>query len=189
MCNCSDKQTNKERKKTLKINRVLFVRNIEENKKFISTKFSKKMRALIVFVTIFIFCFDKNGQADEDVNLHLTESQIVMDSLSPYDRPNFVAYHIALALNKRDRHDVVFKPVLETIPFEKRQEFAKIHTPTNFSINLLDWTESELVKLENNNINNWKLLVGRYNTAEVKNICFPSGCVDPNDAGYLCCPF
>lgn len=68
-------------------------------------------------------------------------------------------------------------------------------TPRNFSLNLLDWTELELVPFKNGlaggNETNPEMLRGqpRASVYEVKNICFPSGCVDPNDAGSLCCPF
>lgn len=151
------------------------------------------MRAIIASLTIFVLGFDlSHARANGDANLYRTPSQIVMDSVPAADRPNFVAYHISIALNERRRSDVVFKPVLETIPSEKRAEFSRISTPPNFSANLLDWTELELVPFKNGNQSVMGELLGAKttaHTAEVMNVCFPSGCVDPNDAGYLCCPF
>jgi len=148
------------------------------------------MKALIVFVTIFTLCLDlSNGQANEDYALQRTESQIVMDSVSPTDRPYFVAYHISIALNERLRNDVTFNPVLDTIPPEKREEFSRIRTPTNFSNNLLDWTELELVPFKNGHINDSVFLSVEEGVTGGMNVCFPNGCVDPNDAGHLCCPF
>ncbi|KAG4076724.1 hypothetical protein HA402_002011 [Bradysia odoriphaga] len=151
------------------------------------------MRALIAFLAIFVLCFDlSNARANGDTSPHRTPSQIVMDSVPIADRPNFVAYHISIALHERSRDDVVFKPVLETIPPEKRAEFSRISTPPNFSTNLLDWTELELVPFKNGNQSIPDEFLGGKATphgAEVMNVCFPNGCVDPNDAGYLCCPF
>lgn len=50
------------------------------------------------------------------------EIQIFCSSFA--DRPHFVAYHISIALNERGRSDVIFKPVLDSIPEKKREEFA-----------------------------------------------------------------
>lgn len=66
--------------------------------------------------------------------------------------------------------------------------FQRIATPPNFSANLLDWTELELVPIKNGLKRNSFVLGGEI-VAEVQNVCFPNGCVDPNDAGQLCCPF
>lgn len=69
--------------------------------------------------------------------------------------------------------------------------FQSIPTPPKFSTNLLDWTELELVPFKNGHINDSVLpsFKGTAGTAEIMNVCFPNGCVDPNDAGELCCPF
>lgn len=151
------------------------------------------MRTIITFLTIFVLFFDISyARANGDTVFYRTPSQIVMDSVPVVDRPNFVAFHISIALNERGRNDVVFKPVLETIPSEKREEFLRITTPPNFSTNLLDWTELELVPFKNGNQStNGEVLGARgsQHIGEVVNVCFPNGCVDPNDAGYLCCPF
>lgn len=66
--------------------------------------------------------------------------------------------------------------------------FQRIPTPLNFSANLLDWTELELVPIKNGHITDSDLF-GNEKSAEVKTVCFPNGCVNPNDAGHLCCPF
>lgn len=65
--------------------------------------------------------------------------------------------------------------------------FQRIYTPQNFSTNLLDWTEWELVPIKNGHVTAAKF--GGGISSGVMEVCFPSGCVDPNDAGHLCCPF
>jgi len=146
------------------------------------------MKELIVLVTILSLWIDVSiGRPnDNDVpRFFRTPSQLAMDSVALSDRPHFVSYHISKALNERRRNDVTFYPVLETIPSEKREEFSKISTPPNFSTNLLDWTELELVPFKNGHINE-SYGIG---TSAGMEVCFPAGCVDPNDAGVLCCPF
>jgi len=145
------------------------------------------MKELIVFVTILSLWFDPSTAKPNDVaRFHPTPSQLAMNSVSVPDRPLFVSYHISKALNERHRNDVTFYPILETMPSEKREAFANISTPRNFSTNLLDWTELELVPFKNGHIND-SYGIGTYATG--MKVCFPSGCVDPNDAGSLCCPF
>jgi hypothetical protein len=145
------------------------------------------MKALIVLVAIFSLWLDLScGNPNKEANHYRTPSQFEMDSVLEADRPQFVAYHISLGLNERQRNDVTFFPRLETISSEKREAFNKIETPLNFSVNLLDWTELELVPKKNGHI---KDSYGIANDAGMMEVCFPSGCVDPNDAGSLCCPF
>lgn len=62
-----------------------------------------------------------------------------------------------------------------------------MYTPEDFSTNLLDWTENELVPIKNGHVT---VILGSTGVfgGEME-VCFPSGCVDPNDAGQLCCPF
>ncbi|KAJ6643953.1 hypothetical protein Bhyg_08918 [Pseudolycoriella hygida] len=144
------------------------------------------MKALIVFVTIFVLSFNSPMADGKEVRLHRTPAQMVMDNISKEDRPSFVAYHLSIALHARHRNDVEFKPRVDTIPREKREEFAQIHTPPNFSFNLLDWTELELVPYKNGH----GIQSEPFDeTAKVSTVCFPNGCVYANDAGELCCPF
>lgn len=53
------------------------------------------------------------------------------------DRPQFVAYHISIGLIERHRNDVTFEPVVETIPSEKRAEFAVSKFRNLFSQNIV----------------------------------------------------
>jgi len=145
------------------------------------------MKELIVLVTILSLWFGvSSGKPNNVEERQRTPSQRAMDSVSVLDRPQFVAYHISKGLYERHRNDVTFYPVLETIPPEKRQEFSEILTPQHFSTNLLDWTELELVPFKNGHINE---SYGIGTSATGMEVCFPTGCVDPNDAGSLCCPF
>jgi len=147
------------------------------------------MKALILLVTILSLWFDlSNGKPTEEILR--SPSQLVMESIPLSDRPHFVTYHLSKALTERQRNDVTFLPRLESIPSEKREEFGKISTPPNFSGNLLDWTELELVPFKNgHSTHSFDAVIHGNGNYVYMQVCFPSGCVDPNDAGSLCCPF